>query len=149
MGRYDKKCESLRLQRGWLKLLIIILVSNAEEIIQGHFHNLSAQTVKWCLRPPLVESRKSEFLIWTLPPCGFSKSVFSKEREKPWFFVTFNIILRHIFPENFIEFPQVVQKIWRNSLSILANFHQFSSIFWIFWIFWHYLLTKKTNGVSL
>ena len=25
-------------------------------------------------------------------PCGFSKSVSSKEREKPWFFVTFNII---------------------------------------------------------
>ena len=46
-----------------------------------------------------------------LPPCGFSKSVSSKEREKPWFFVTFNIILRHIFPEKFIEFPQVVQKI--------------------------------------
>ena len=31
--------------------------------------------------------------------------------EKPWFLVTFDIILRHIFPENFIEFPQVVQKI--------------------------------------
>ena len=41
-------------------------------------------------------------------PCGFSKSVSSKEREKPCFFVTFSIILRHIFPENFIEFPQVV-----------------------------------------
>ena len=44
-------------------------------------------------------------------PCGFSKNVSSKEREKPWFFVTFNIILRQIFPEKFIEFPQVVQKI--------------------------------------
>ena len=63
------------------------------------------------------------------PSCGFSKSVSSKDREKPWFFVTFDIILRHIFPENFSEFPQVVQNIWRNSLSILANFHQFSSIF--------------------
>ena len=30
---------------------------------------------------------------------------------EPWFFVTFDIILKHIFPENFIEFPQVVQKI--------------------------------------
>ena len=49
----------------------------------------------------------------TPPPhhCGFLKSASSKEREKPWFFVTFNIILRHIFPEIFIEFPQVVQKI--------------------------------------
>ena len=42
------------------------------------------------------------------PPCGFSKNVSSKERVKPWFFVTFNIISKHIFLENFIEFPQVV-----------------------------------------
>ena len=95
---------------------------------------------------PLVFDPKTDEEGGKLTPCGFPKSVSSKEREKPWFFVTFNIILRHIFPENFIEFPQVVQKIWRNSLSILANFHQFSSIFWIFW---HYLLTKKTNDVSL
>ena len=73
-------------------------------------------------------------------PCGFSKHVSSNERAKCWFFVTFNNILRHIFPENLIEFPQVVQKIWRNYLSILANFHQYSSTFWIFW---HYLVTKK------
>ena len=68
--------------------------------------------------------------IWPPPPfCGFSKNIFSKERVKSWFFVTFNIILRHIFPKNFIEFTQVVQKVWRNFLSISANFHQFSSIF--------------------
>ena len=41
-------------------------------------------------------------------PCGFSKNTSYKERAKPWFFVTFNIILT--FPENFIEFPQIVQK---------------------------------------
>ena len=35
---------------------------------------------------------------------------------KPWFFVTFNIVISHIFPENFIDIPQVVQKIWRISL---------------------------------
>ena len=45
------------------------------------------------------------------PPYGFSENVSSKERVKTWFFVTFNIILRDIFPEKFIEFPQVVQKI--------------------------------------
>ena len=44
-------------------------------------------------------------------PCGFLKNVSSKDNVKPWFFVTFNIILKHIFFENFIEFPQVVQKI--------------------------------------
>ena len=42
---------------------------------------------------------------------GFSKNVSSKERVKPWFFVIFNIIIGHIFPENFIETPQVFQKI--------------------------------------
>ena len=45
------------------------------------------------------------------PPCGFSKNVSSKEKVKPCFFVTFNIIISHIFLENFIEIPQVVQKI--------------------------------------
>ena len=44
------------------------------------------------------------------PPWGFSKNVSSKERVKCWFFVTFNII-SHIIPENFIEIPQVIQKI--------------------------------------
>ena len=45
------------------------------------------------------------------PSCGFSKNVSSKERMKPWFLVAFNIISKHIFPENLIEFPQVVLKI--------------------------------------
>ena len=82
-----------------------------------------------------------------IPPCGFSKKVYLLKRwSNLVFFMTFNITLRRIFPENFIEFPQVVQKILKIYLSILANFHQFSSIFWIFW---HYLLTKKTNDVSL
>ena len=50
-----------------------------------------------------------------LPPsrflCDFSKNVFSIERAKPLFFLTFNIALTHIFPENFIETAEVVQKI--------------------------------------
>ena len=73
--------------------------------------------------------------------CGFSKNVSSKERVKLWFFVTFNIIISHIFPENFIEITtQVVQKIWRICLTILANFHWFASIFWIFW---HFFVMEK------
>ena len=41
------------------------------------------------------------------PPCGFLKYLSSKERVKPWYFATFNIIISHIFSENFIEVPQV------------------------------------------
>ena len=65
-------------------------------------------------------------------PCGFSKNVSSKERGKPWLFVTFNIIIRHIFPENFIDIPQVIQHISGISLSMLAisiDFHQFFGFF--------------------
>ena len=45
------------------------------------------------------------------PFCGFSKNESSEERMKPWFFATFNIAITHIFPQNFIEIPRVVQKI--------------------------------------
>ena len=55
-------------------------------------------------------------------PCGFSKNVSSKEIVKHKFFVTFNIITSHLFPESFIEIPQVVQKISRTYLSILVIF---------------------------
>ena len=46
----------------------------------------------------------------TDPPThsGFLKNVSSIERVKPWYFMTFNMILKHIFPENFIECSQVV-----------------------------------------
>ena len=44
------------------------------------------------------------------PPYGFSKNVSSFfKKVKPWFFVTFNIIINHIFPENFTEIAQVVK----------------------------------------
>ena len=62
--------------------------------------------------------------------------------EKPCFFVTFNIISKHIFPDNFIGFPQVVQKIWRNSLSILAIFINFLDFLTL-------PCYKETNDISL
>ena len=68
------------------------------------------------------------------PICCFSKNVSSKERLNPWFFVTFNIIISHTFPENSIEIPEIVQKIWTISLSILAIWIDFNQIFGFFGI---------------
>ena len=48
---------------------------------------------------------------------------------KPWFFVTFSIIISHIFPEHLIEIPQVIHKIWRLSSSLLTIFIGFSDFF--------------------
>ena len=42
--------------------------------------------------------------------CGFFKNVSANEIVNSWFFVTLNIIISHIFPENFIEIPQVAQE---------------------------------------
>ena len=63
---------------------------------------------------------------------GFSKNVFCKEGMKPVFSLALNIVISHIFPENFIGITQVVQKIWRLSISVLAifiNFHPFFVFF--------------------
>ena len=62
-------------------------------------------------RKKILTLKRLREVSFTPPPLGFSKNVSSKERVKPCFFVTFNIIKSHIFPENFIEDPQVVQKI--------------------------------------
>ena len=43
--------------------------------------------------------------------CSFSENTSSRVRVKPWFFMTFNNFISHIFSENYIEIPQVVQKI--------------------------------------
>ena len=71
------------------------------------------------------------------PSCGFLLNESAKEIVNSWFFVTFNfltfnIIISHIIPENFIEIPQVVQKIWRLSLTILAIFIDFYQFFGFF-----------------
>ena len=44
-------------------------------------------------------------------PCCFLQNVSSKEKVKPLVFETFTIIVSYIFPENFIENFEVVQKI--------------------------------------
>ena len=74
------------------------------------------------------------------PPCCFPKNASSKERVKPKFFVTFVIIISHIFPKNLIEIPQLFLKIIKAFSVNISYFHRFSSIFWIFWPF---LATKK------
>ena len=76
--------------------------------------------------------------------CSLAKNVSSKERVNPCF-LWLLILSCHIFQENFIETPQVVENLWRISLLILAifmNFHWFSGFFLTFHCY------KKTNNVS-
>ena len=68
--------------------------------------------------------------------CSFFKNVSSGERVKPWFFVTFNTIIGHTFPEYFIEIPQVVSSL---ILTIFVNFPDFLTFPWY----------KETNDVSI
>ena len=66
------------------------------------------------------------------PPVVFRKLYLLNREWNHGFFVTFKIIIRYIFSENFIEIPQVVQKLWRISQSILAIFIDFYQFFRFF-----------------
>ena len=57
-------------------------------------------------------------------PVVFAKAYFLK-RVKPLFIVTFNIILGHIFPENFIK----ISKDMRSFSVNISYFHQFIGFF--------------------
>ena len=57
-------------------------------------------------------------------------------------FLTFNIIISHIFLLIFIEISQVVQKIWRFSFSIFTIFINFPDFLTL-------RCNKETNGVSI
>ena len=82
------------------------------------------------------------FLILKRLGCNLTPPVFffnesAKEIVNSWFFVTFNfltfnIIISPTIPENFIKIPQVVLKIWRLSLTILAIFNDFDHFFGFF-----------------
>ena len=76
----------------------------------------------------ILNPKKTEESIW--PPCGFSEIIFSRERVKLLFSVTFDMITRFIFPENFNKIHLVFQKIWRFSLilAIFANFSDFLTL---------------------
>ena len=74
-------------------------------------------------------------------PWFFKKCVFHKKVD-PWFFVTFNFIINHIFPENLIEISQFVHKIWRFFSSILTIFIDFSDFF-------TFPCCKETNDVTM
>ena len=63
-----------------------------------------------------------------LTHCGSSKNVSSKGRVKHCFFVTFNISMSHIFPENFIEAFSRSENMKTFSVNI-SYFHQLSSSF--------------------
>ena len=109
--------------------------------------NKTCQSASILISSPLVQSgdAKNEILLLLnlkrlgvnlTRPVVFPKLYFLERRWSPWFLVTYNIIIRDIFHENFIEIHHLVQKIWRFSLSILvvsANFLDF----------WHLLVAKK------
>ena len=65
---------------------------------------------------------------------------------KPWFIVNFNTIVSHIFPEIFIEIPQVVKKKWIFSSSALTTFIFFRFFTISLWqkTFFHILYLQHT-----
>ena len=80
----------------------------------------------------LFNPKKAGGVNLTLPLWFFQKYVLYREGETLFSLVTFNIIISHIFSENFIEIPKVDKKIW----GFLPPFVDFSDFF------------KETNDVT-
>ena len=113
-----------------------IRITFTKEILNEKLHFLCNDVFHFpayiLLAKRLFSLRAKLMSCWQPHPCCFFKNVSSKERVKLWFLMAFNIMISDMFPENFIEIFQVVQKIWRLSLSILAyfiNFHRFFGFF--------------------
>ena len=69
--------------------------------------------------------------VWIWSPSDFPKTIYSREGVTPCFFETFNIIIRHIFPETFNEIYQLVRELWRFSSRILTNLIIFMIFFFL------------------
>ena len=69
--------------------------------------------------------RDLEKLLWF-----FQRFVFQR-KVKSWFFVTFNVFLSHIFPENFIEFSSSPSEDMKTFLLFIINFQNFFRLFHI------------------
>ena len=67
------------------------------------------------------------------PPCSFSKNVFPRERVKPHFFVTFNIIISLSFLKILLRFLKSFRRFFLSILNIFIDFLDFS----------HFLVAKK------
>ena len=73
---------------------------------------------------------------------GISKRCVFHKKGESLFFVTFDIIISHIFPEDFMEISKIIQNIRRFSYSQLT-------IFINFFYFLAFSSCKETNGISL
>ena len=83
----------------------------------------------------LIKPKNAEIGQFDTHLSFFQNCIFCIEGVRPCFFVTLSTNW-HIFPENVIKIPQVVQKTWRFSSSILANFIKFLD-------FWDFLVANK------
>ena len=101
----------------------------------------SSKAKKFQLQVPI-----NQYLIWPFPlPLEVSSKMCflererreREEREKPCFFVTFNIIRSHIFHEDFTEISSSCSKDMKTFFFNINYFHRF------FGFFWHFLVAKK------
>ena len=69
--------------------------------------------------------RDVEKLLW------FFQNFIFQRKVKSWFFVTFNVFLSHIFPENFIEFSSSPSEDMKTFLLFIINFQNFFRLFHI------------------
>ena len=84
-----------KVERSWSNYLRKAMNLEADEFLSKG--NLFGQFALLTLK----RIREGEGVVWR-------ENVFFREKAKLLLFLSFNIIISHIFPENFIEIPQLV-----------------------------------------
>lgn len=87
-----------------LELMLFLMISNCLNFYRNSyfliFFPIVATTTVFQVRLDFYLTLKP-WWVWEVrggdkfepPPCGFSKNISSKERVKPWFFVTFKLLI--------------------------------------------------------
>ena len=112
--------------------LEMMTTNSIQSNIKKHWDRLELSTLELLFTTEtwsLIKAWEAVGVKLTTNPAIFQKIFILQREGEVLIFVTFNTIINHILPENFIKTPQVFQKLWRFSSSKVTIFIIFIFLF--------------------
>ena len=110
----------------------MMTTNSIQSNIKKHWDRLELSTLELLFTTEtwsLIKAWEAVGVKLTTNPAIFQKIFILQREGEVLIFVTFNTIINHILPENFIKTPQVFQKLWRFSSSKVTIFIIFIFLF--------------------
>ena len=112
--------------------LEMMTTNSIQSNIKKHWDRLELSTLELLFTTEtwsLIKAWEAVGVKLTTNPAIFQEIFILQREGEVLIFVTFNTIINHILPENFIKTPQVFQKLWRFSSSKVTIFIIFIFLF--------------------